>query len=285
MQEKPRERTKKEKSVLAYRGFKIEILPCEKMPRAYLVQMQPCLDRESSFAKAKALIENARPESGGLILLPEMFATGFCTSPGSELAEKILPEFPTTKFLQEIADEFDCSVLGGGIEDSPDSRLPFQNWTGFFSPRSRGPSAVYRKRHPFAAEAKLFLPSKELANFSWAGFLAFPFICFDLRFPEDFRKARLQGATLFTVEAEWPAERELHFATLLRARAIENQSFVLACCRAGDSFAASRAFGPSGEELLTADHGEAVFAVDLEADFVQESRTKFPLPLPRFEWN
>lgn len=254
------------------------------MPKAYLVQMQPCPRKEDSFAKARALIKDAAPESESLILLPEMFSTGFCTRPDSALAEEIRPESLTVKFLQSLADEFRSNVLGGGIEAAHGEK-PFRNWTGIFSPGGRGPLTVYRKRHPFADEANLFLSGKALTKFSWAGFSAFPFLCFDLRFPEDFRAAREAGASLFAIEAEWPAERELHFETLLRARAIENQCAVIACCRAGNSFAKSRAFGPAGEELFSSDHGESVFVVELQISGVLEARAKFPLPPPRLEWN
>lgn len=255
-----------------------------KMANAIFIQMQPSpKGKEASFEKARQMALQASPAPGSLILLPEMFATGFLTRPDPSLAENLETSLgQTQRFLQALADETRCTVLGGGIEAFPFGNFHFRNWTGLFEPGKTSPRVLYRKRHPFADEAELFSPGKELVHFNWDGFKAFPFICFDLRFPEDFRKARALGASLLTIQAEWPASRALHFKTLLRARAIENQCYVLACSRAGEAFATSSAFGPNGEELLSAPSTEDVFRVSLEEDFVKEARQKFPLPSPDF---
>ena len=90
------------------------------------------------------------------------------------------------------------------------------------------------------------------------------------------------GADLITVQAEWPRSRDLHFKTLLRARAIENQCYVLGCGRAGEGFANSAAYDPNGEEIFKADASESVFCVSLFLEKVKEARRNFPLPLPQF---
>jgi len=252
------------------------------MSSAILIQMQPSPNgKEASFEKARRMVLRANPTPGSLILLPEMFATGFVTDPAPSLAENLETSTAETPlFLQALADETRCSILGGGIESISLEKFSFRNWTGLFEPGKTLPKTLYRKRHPFADEARLFAPGKDLASFDWDGFRVFPFICFDLRFPEDFRKARALGASLLTVQAEWPASRALHLKTLLRARAIENQCYVLACSRAGEGFATSSAFGPNGEELLDANFAENVFCISLDLQFVQESRKNFPLPNP-----
>ncbi len=252
------------------------------MANAILIQMQPSPNgKEASFEKARQMALLSNPAPGSLILLPEMFATGFLPKPESSLAENLeTSDAQTAHFLQALASETRCFVLGGGIEAFSQGEFQFRNWTGLFEPGKKFPRALYRKRHPFAEEAELFSPGNELAHFEWEGFQAFPFICFDLRFPEDFRKARILGASLLTVQAEWPASRALHFKTLLRARAIENQCYILACSRAGKDFATSSAFGPNGEELLDANCAENVFQVAISVQHVQKSREKFPLPSP-----
>lgn len=254
------------------------------MSSAILIQTQPSPHgKEATFEKVRQMVLAAKPTPGSLILLPEMFATGFLTNPPSSFAENLeTSTAQTPHFLQTLADETQCSILGGGIEAVRLGKFLYRNWTGLFEPGKRSPQVLYRKRHPFADEAELFSPGEELVSFEWNGFQTFPFICFDLRFPEDFRKARALGASLLTVQAEWPASRALHFKTLLRARAIENQCYVLACSRAGEGFATSSAFGPNGEELLDANFAENVFHISLDLKSVQESRKNFPLPNPVF---
>lgn len=258
------------------------------MANAYLIQTEPRPNGiKASFSRVREMVLQVNPTAGSLILLPEMFATGFLTNPPSVFAEDLTNfDTPTPRFLQALADETQCAVLGGGIEASasksiPSESLPFCNWTALFEPGKRSPQAFYRKRHPFADEAKHFTAGEKISSFDWQGFSVSPFICFDLRFPEDFRKARALGASLLTVQAEWPASRALHFKTLLRARAIENQCYVLACSRAGEAFATSSAFGPNGEELLDADSAEKAFCVNLDVSQVNASRANFPLPLPQ----
>ena len=253
------------------------------MANAYLIQTEPRPNGiEATFSRVREMVLQANPTAGSLILLPEMFATGFLTNPPTASAEDLTSrEAPTPRFLQALADETQCAILGGGIEAFASASLPFCNWTGLFHPCKSTPQAFYRKRHPFADEAKHFTAGTKFASFDWQGFSVSPFICFDLRFPEDFRLARASGASLLTVQAEWPTSRALHFKTLLRARAIENQCYVLACSRAGKAFATSSAFGPNGEELLDADSAEKTFCVNLDVSQVNAARANFPLPLPK----
>ncbi len=250
------------------------------MANAYLVQSEPQGDKRATFSHVREMLLRASPEPGSLVVFPEMFATGFLTRPEESLAETLGGEdSPTVRFLQNLSDETDCLVLGGGIEKFQSENFRFRNWTGFFAPGESGPMAIYRKRHPFAGEAELFRPGESAVFLDWKGFCVSPAICFDLRFPEDFREARRTGASLFSVQAEWPRERAMHFRTLLRARAIENQCYVLAAARAGTGFANSCAFGPNGEEILKGSSEEAVFSVSLDIERVLTARRDFPVPL------
>lgn len=248
------------------------------MASVYLIQSEPQSDKASSFAHMREMVLRASPEPGSLIVFPEMFATGFLTRPEESLAETIEPESPTVRFLQHLADETGCLVLGGGIEKFSQGDFVFRNWTGIFEPGQSLPQKIYRKRHPFADEQKRFAPGNSAVLFGWENFTVSPFICFDLRFPEDFREMRRQGSSLFCIQAEWPRTRVMHFETLLRARAIENQCYVLACGRAGKEFANSCAFGPNGEELFKASAEENAYRVALDAEEVAFARKNFPLP-------
>lgn len=252
------------------------------MANAYLIQMQPAkTGKADSFTHARELILQANPAPESLLIFPEMFATGFTTHPTLSDSEKISADAPTFCFLQNLASETKCHVLGGGIENFSSGNFRFRNWTIAFD-KNGSPLTIYRKRHPFASEAEEFSAGTEIVNFNWQNFSVFPFICFDLRFPEDFRRARKMGADLITVQAEWPRSRDLHFKTLLRARAIENQCYVLGCGRAGEGFANSAAYDPNGEEIFKADASESVFCVSLFLEKVKEARRNFPLPLPQF---
>ncbi len=248
------------------------------MANAYLIQSEPQSDKASSFAHAREMLLRKSPEPGSLIVFPEMFATGFLTQPEESLAETIEPESPTVRFLRSLADETGCLVFGGGIEKFSQGDFAFRNWTGIFEPGHSLPQKIYRKRHPFADEQKRFAPGTSAILFKWKDFTVSPSICFDLRFPEDFRETRRQGANLFCIQAEWPRERAMHFKTLLRARAIENQCYVLACGRAGKEFANSCAFGPNGEEIFKASAEENAFRISLRAEEVAFARKNFPLP-------
>ncbi len=249
------------------------------MANAYLIQSEPQSDKALSFAHTREMVLQKSPAPGSLIVFPEMFATGFLTRPEESLAETIEPESPTVRFLQVLADETDCLVLGGGIEKFSHGDFAFRNWTGIFEPGHSLPQKIYRKRHPFADEKKRFAPGTSAILFTWKDFTVSPSICFDLRFPEDFREARRQGANIFCVQAEWPRVRVMHFETLLRARAIENQCYVLAAARAGKGFANSCAFDPNGEEILKASAEEGVFRISLDIEDVLTARRDFPVPL------
>lgn len=248
------------------------------MANAYLIQSEPQGDKAASFAHAREIVLRESPEPGSLLVFPEMFATGFLTRPEESLAEAIEPESPTVRFLQALADETDSLVLGGGIEKFLHGDFRFRNWTGIFEPGHSLPEKIYRKRHPFADEQKSFAPGTSAILFKWKDFTVSPSICFDLRFPEDFRETRRQGANLFCIQAEWPRERAMHFETLLRARSIENQCYTIAAARSGKNFANSCAFGPNGEEILKGSSEEGVFRISLQAEEVAFARKNFPLP-------
>jgi predicted amidohydrolase len=106
-------------------------------------------------------------------------------------------------------------------------------------------------------------------------------VCYDLRFPELFRQAVSRGAELFVVPASWPTSRQLHWRTLLRARAIENQACVVGISRIGkdphtEHSGGSCVFDEKGELLLDAEAKECVFSCDLNPEEIRKWRKKFP---------
>ncbi|HKG80277.1 MAG TPA: nitrilase-related carbon-nitrogen hydrolase, partial [Pyrinomonadaceae bacterium] len=112
-------------------------------------------------------------------------------------------------------------------------------------------------------------------------FTVSPFICYDLRFPEIFRAAVFQGAQLFVVIANWPASRVRHWITLLKARAIENQAYVMGVNRCGNdpklSYSGhSMIIDPRGEVLADASEVEGVISAEIDAEALAQYRREFP---------
>ena len=141
----------------------------------------------------------------------------------------------------------------------------------------------YTKLHPFSfgRETAYYGRGFEITLFDWKGIKVAPFICYDLRFPEVFRRAVRLGAELFCVLANWPQAREDHWKTLLKARAIENQAYVLGVNRCGqDPTTAysghSLLFGPSGEALGDGGMAERLIFAEIDLPILQAYRREFP---------
>ncbi len=179
------------------------------------------LDRADDAAAA------AKAAGASLVVLPEMFATGF-----SMAAERIAPWGGEIRMgLAEIARRHNLWVLGGYAEPGPGRP---RNATSLLDPR--GDEALrYHKIHPFTfgGEDAHYDGGDALATADVDGVRVTPLICYDLRFPEPFRAAA-ERTDLFVVIASWPAARSAHWSTLLAARAIENQAYVLGVNRIGE---------------------------------------------------
>jgi len=245
----------------------------------HAVLCQPDLvweNKPATIDRVRALLATHPIPRGSLIVLPEMFATGFSMRPEAT-AEP--PGGPTESFLLELARTHDCCVLGGLVTE----------WLG--APRNQAVAiapdgrilARYSKQHPFspAHEADSFPPGTETIVFDWAGFRIAPFICYDLRFPELFRKATAAGATLLAVIANWPSPRHHHWRTLLTARAIENQAAVIGVNRAGQDpnhayAGGSLALDAQGLPCAEAGDRESVLTVTLDPAEVTAWRDQFP---------
>jgi predicted amidohydrolase len=189
---------------------------------------------EGSSGPIPAGPEMANAESEGegpmvgprLLVLPEMFATGFSMNSAkvSAFAEE------TREFLAGLASRLSVFVLGGYAE--PAQPLP-ANACSIFAPDG-GELLHYRKLHPFslAREGDHYIEGETLETVELEEVRVTPLICYDLRFPEPFRPAA-RTTDLYCVIANWPDKRREAWSTLLRARAIENQAFVLGVNRVG----------------------------------------------------
>lgn len=211
-------------------------------------------DIAANVTKVTASLGRLGPSSPGIIVLPEMWATGFAYQGLPTLARQT-PEVLAT--LQQLATKQHILLAGSLPEMSFDEKKIYN--TLFVT----GPAGVigrYRKQ-------RLFAPIEEDKHLT-AGKSPLPIdtplgriaglVCYDLRFPELLRTQTAQGADMLIVSAQWPLVRIDHWHTLLMARAIENQIFVVAANRCGaDSVAGGTTYG--GRSLIVAPNGEIVY--------------------------
>ena len=246
--------------------------------RIYCVQHDIVWEnKRANFARVEGLLAKAKPEPGSLVLLPEMFATGFSMN-AQPIAEK--PGGETEQFLAAGAKRFGIFLLGGSVGAQAGGK-PF-NQCVVFSPDG-AEVARYAKLQTFTpgGESDNYQTGKEVVIFSWQGFAVAPFICYDLRFPEHFRAAARRGAQVITVISSWPVARIQHWVTLLQARAIENQAYVAAVNRCGTDpklsyNGRSLIVSPKGDVLADAADGEKVISAELKLDEVVGYRKELP---------
>lgn len=231
-------------------------------------------DKPANFARARRLLEAARPKPGFLLVLPEMFSTGFSMNVAAiQEGSKRLAE----NFLETIAREYACTVVGGVVNLGSDGRG--RNQCLVYSPHGRE-LARYDKIQPFREENEHFAPGDTVRLFDWNGLKVAPFVCYDLRFPELFRAAVRQGAQMFTCIASWPSYRTHHWTTLLQARAIENLAYVVGVNRCGRDpnhphSGRSLIVDPQGNILADAGESESTITAPIDPMVITNWRRDF----------
>ncbi len=248
--------------------------------RAYFCQINSLWEQpEAVYASVTRLLESAHPLAESLIVLPELFATGYSFNPA--FAEHPVTG-PTLEVLATLAGRFRCYVLGGVLAKYPASPKP-HNAAILFDPKGQV-QARYDKMQLFsyAGESEHVTPGDRTVQTQVGDLILSPFICYDLRFPELFRTAALGGAGVFAVMASWPAERIDHWCALLAARAIENQAYVIGVNRCGDDPhhhypGRSMIIDPRGNILAQAGDQPCVISADLSRDDLLAYRKDFPV--------
>ena len=234
-------------------------------------------DQARNFLKAGSLIKNASKEGADLVCLPELFSTGV-TMDSLKFAEGL--SGPTCSFLSETSKKNGTYILGSFIEKSNGGELP-KNSVVLYDHYGKL-VCKYSKNHvfTFGNECVSYSNGSGIANYKIGEFVFFPFICYDLRFPEIFRAAIDKGANAFIISANWPNPRKEHWMTLLKTRAIENQSYVIGINRAGKSpdltfFGSSMILSPKGEVIAEAGDKEEIIYGNIDAKEVSDWREKF----------
>jgi predicted amidohydrolase len=206
-------------------------------------------NKPANFEKVSQLIKQAAPEEGSLVVLPEMFATGFSMN-AEAIAEP--HQGQTELFLSQLSRERGIYLLGGAAVRSGDGRA--RNKALMFSPTGEL-IGFYAKMRPFSpgGEAEHYTAGESPVAIRCGESIVTPFVCYDLRFPELFRQAvAANRPELFVVIANWPEKRVIHWVRLLQARAIENQAYVVGVNRVGtDPF-----YSYSGRSLIVDYNGE-----------------------------
>ncbi|TAE52599.1 MAG: amidohydrolase [Bacteroidetes bacterium] len=225
-----------------------------------------------------------------LILLPEMFTTGF-TMNAAALAEET--EGPTLEWMEELASKHQALVCGSIIVEEDGE---FFNRCLIVDP-SEGLIAEYDKRHLFrlAGEDRTYTQGEAWVWVQYKDWKIVPMICYDLRFPV-WSRNRLRddedrmACDLLLYMANWPTPRIHHWDALLMARAIENQCFVAASNRVGTDGKGlsypghSRIITPWGDILSELKDAEGVISAELQGKELKEYRDKFPFWLDSDEF-
>jgi omega-amidase len=241
-----------------------------------LVQME-CIweDAPATCARVRELVASAQVPPGALLILPELFATGFSLNTDATGAASA----GVREFITALAAETGACVLAGVVGEAEGR---WRNELIAVAPDGTC-LARYAKQRPFSLvqEGESYHAGSESVVFSWGGFRIAPLICYDLRFPELFRSAVAQGAEVFAVVASWPVKRDRHWITLLQARAIENQAYAVGVNRCGSDphftySGRSLAVDPHGTIIADASSAERVVMTVLDPHEVQRWREAFP---------
>ena len=232
-------------------------------------------DPKANFAALAPRIAGAAGAGARLIVLTEMYATGFSMHT-DVTAEPV--DGPSSAFLVEQARMHDAWIAGSVAERAGEGRLP-ANTLVLAAPD--GTVHRYRKIHPFSygREHEYFSAGGDHVTVDVEGLRTTLFVCYDLRFADEFWATALQ-TDVYVVPANWPAPRRVHWQTLLRARAIENQAYVIGVNRVGSGgdlqyVGDSMIVDPMGEILASAARGEATLVCDIDASVVADTRDRF----------
>ncbi|WP_040734010.1 carbon-nitrogen family hydrolase [Thiocapsa marina] len=236
-------------------------------------------DPAANLAQARSYAIDAARRGADVIVLPELWSTGYDLTSAVDHAEPltqgIFAETARLARTQSIA------IVGSCLARLGTGRIG--NTAVYIDAEGRT-RAIYSKTHLFRLmnEHRHLTPGSELAFFDTGRGMAGLAICYDLRFPELFRCYALAGADVVFLSAEWPHPRGDHWRTLVRARAIENQMFIVACNRAGRDpdhlfCGSSCVIDPTGAVLAEADEHPALLFAELDLATVSKTRADIPV--------
>jgi predicted amidohydrolase len=251
--------------------------------RATLLQIavDPAEKPAERRARAAALV---RGQAGAdLVVLPELWPVGAFASDDFAAEAEPLDASPTAEAMAAAARDAGVWLHAGSIVER-DADGPLYNTSLVFAPDG-GLVAAYRKIHRFGfdrGEAALMSAGSSVATVRHPAAVLGLATCYDLRFPELFRLLVDAGAQVLVLPAGWPARRLAHWQVLVRASAVESQTYVVACGTAGTNGGVEQAghslvVDPWGEVLAEAGPDEQTLTVDLDPARVAATRAEFPV--------
>ena len=255
---------------------------------AAAIQMSSTTDKEENKGTAGPLIREAASAGAQLVALPELWSCHGLEKVYRENAEPI--PGPTTEFLGDLARELGVYLLGGSILEGGSDSERLSNTSTFFDP-SGEMTAVYRKIHLFDVkvsereylESANIAPGREIVAAKAGAATLGLSVCYDVRFPELYRLLALRGAEIMAVPAAFTLQTgKDHWEILLRARALENQAFVVAPAQWGQkadgrwTYGRSMIVDPWGTVLATCPDRDGYALATLDLDYLDRFRTEFP---------
>jgi omega-amidase len=247
-----------------------------------LLQMDIAIgEPERNYEKLLVMLENAMKaeHKPDIILFPEMWNTGYALEQIQQLAD--VEGERTKQFISQFCLEHNVNIIAGSIAEKKGNEV--LNTVYVFN-RQGELTADYSKIHLFRLmdEEKFLASGNQIGKIQIDEVPAGVMICYDIRFPELARSLALDGAKILFVPAEWPHPRLHHWRTLLMARAIENQMFVVACNRVGvsgkaDFFGHSLIIDPWGEIIAEGGEQEEIISAALSMSDVDNVRSRIPV--------
>ena len=243
--------------------------------RLALIQMKVDYGKpENNLRRVIAKIEEAVQESPDILVLPEMWNTGFALKNLADTADRA--GVPGALAVGELAAKHKVNIVGGSVADLRKQKI--YN-TSYIYNRDGVGIASYSKIHLFGLmdEGRYISPGTSRAEFSLEGIKCGIIICYDLRFPELSRALALDGIKILFVPAQWPQPRMHPWRTLLQARAIENQFFVVGVNCVGkegstEFFGRSMVVNPRGEVVAEGSEEDEIIYADIDMDEVDSTR-------------
>ncbi len=235
-------------------------------------------DAPRNLRRADELISGASPAD--VYVLPELWTTGYAHEAWNRVGKDETRRI--CAHLQQRSRDLRAWVAGSMITRRSDGSLVNRLW--LFGPEDTDP-IYYDKGHLFGpmGEKKYLVPGTSRVRHPLGEWTVALSICFDLRFPEMYRRDAVDGADLFVVVAEWPHPRCEVLQTLVRARAVENQAYLALCNRIGSARDGTRfcggsvIVGPDGRIVVDAGQEEGVYIGEVEHSLVTRARAELPV--------
>ncbi len=234
--------------------------------------------KEANYAKAEVFVKMATREGCDVVVFPEMFNTGFSMNISAVMEDE---KGETATVLSRMAKGYGINIIAGYAAKVLGEKKGVNLAVAY--DRRGALSAKFSKIHPFSlsGEDQYYHAGNNVVIFNIDGVPASIFICYDLRFPEVFRIIAKEVQAIFVI-ANWPKTREDHWETLLKARAIENQCYVIGVNRIGTDgngiqySGRSHIFDPLGYDICSADEKDEFIVGELDANEVTKIRSQLP---------